>query len=126
MSLCLKDGDYSAALVVDNKDIHCSEDFGCCLVAVLDYKKPNLPTLTDFEQADVLSLTHSHWNGEHVIYWLAPLTNRELKRALITVGKIELGHKMNAFHLEAIRSHGFWANIFTGLIMQKEHEANSR
>ena len=121
----LDSGDYAAVLVVADKASHCSNEFGCCLVAVLNYKETRVPTIEDFEKRDVLVLTHSNWKGEPVIRWMAPLTNRAMKKQVIVAGKIDTAERMKPFDISTIKAHGFWGNLFVNLELQKQYDARS-
>ena len=121
LTIQLADGNYAAALVLADDEQHCSQDFDCCLLAVLNYKENHMPTLEDFREANVLVFTHSSWKGQRVIRWMAPLVNRAMKKHMVVVGAIEGNDNIGDFR--NIDAHGFWGNIFQSLEMQKSHES---
>jgi hypothetical protein len=87
MSFRFGDGDYGALLVLARGNAGLDTDELFTLVGVLDYKDPNLPSMSIFKRRGWLIWTDKWWGGKPYTVWLHCYENA----GIIEIGKVTLG-----------------------------------
>ena len=87
LAMKLPDGDYGAVLVLAADD---NEPDGRNLVGILNYKRPDKPTLAVFEQREWLILSHHAWRNQPEIRWCWAITYPKYAELFEHVGRVEL------------------------------------
>jgi hypothetical protein len=86
LSIQLSDGQFGAAIVLVAD--HSTEEYGRNLVAVLDYRSANTPTMDVFRQRKIASDHHAAKGAQ--IAWYLPMGFRSVKNRLEVVGQVEI------------------------------------
>ena len=86
LSIQLADGRYAAALVLVADDS--TAEYGKNLVAVLDYRSTNRPTMDVFRQRKLSSDHHGEVGA--AIAWYLPMGFRSVKNRLEVIGQVEI------------------------------------
>lgn len=89
LSVALSDGDFGAALVVENDE---SSLVAKSLVATLHYKASAPPPLVVFQNPEWLILNHHGWENEVDLVWCLASYYKNAESLLTKVGEVPVDH----------------------------------
>lgn len=88
----LESGNYGGAIVLEA--IYETE-YGHNLIATTRLNQVVKPTITDFENTELLILNFGNWNLRECVDWYLPIRHKKISHLIENIGKVNIQNKFN-------------------------------